>query len=89
MPLPERDTVREQLDECVFVGHDMTREVPEYRFPAQESPAREALLRHRGARGPDVAWPLHDGPRDTIAHFSRHPVTVPMTKEESGGFSHL
>ena len=43
MPLHERDTVREQLDECVFVGHDMTREVPKYRFPAQESPA------HHGA----------------------------------------
>jgi hypothetical protein len=42
VPLHERDTVREQLDECVFVGHDMTREVPKYRFPAQESPAREA-----------------------------------------------
>jgi glutamate decarboxylase len=42
MPLHERDTVREQFDECVFVGHDMTREVPKYRFPAQESPAREA-----------------------------------------------
>ncbi|HSZ45337.1 MAG TPA: glutamate decarboxylase [Streptosporangiaceae bacterium] len=42
MPLHERDTVREQLDECVFVGHDMTREVPKYRFPAEESPAREA-----------------------------------------------
>jgi hypothetical protein len=26
MPLHERDTVREQLDECAFVGHDMTRE---------------------------------------------------------------
>jgi hypothetical protein len=37
MPLHERDTVREQLDECVFVGHDMTREVPKYRFPSQES----------------------------------------------------
>ena len=35
MPLHERDTVREQLDECVFVGHDMTREVPKYRFPAR------------------------------------------------------
>jgi glutamate decarboxylase len=42
MPLHERDTVREQLDECVFVGHDMTREVPKYRFPAEESAAREA-----------------------------------------------
>ena len=24
-----------------------------------------------------------------VAHFSKHPVTVPMTKKESGGFSHL
>ena len=42
MPLHERDTVREQIDECVFVGHDLTREVPKYRFPSAESPAREA-----------------------------------------------
>jgi glutamate decarboxylase len=27
--------------------------------------------------------------RDSIAHFERHPTTVPMTKEEAGGFSHL
>jgi glutamate decarboxylase len=32
---------------------------------------------------------LMDDFRDAVAHFSRHPVTVPMTKEESGGFSHL
>jgi hypothetical protein len=24
-----------------------------------------------------------------VAHFSKHPVTVPMSKEESGGFNHL
>src|ERR1700727_1870550 len=42
MPLHERDTFREQIDECVFVGHDLTREVPKYRFPSAESPAREA-----------------------------------------------
>jgi glutamate decarboxylase len=24
-----------------------------------------------------------------VAHFGKHPVTVPMSKEESGGFSHL
>jgi hypothetical protein len=24
-----------------------------------------------------------------VAHFGRHPVAVPLTKEESGGFSHL
>lgn len=27
--------------------------------------------------------------RDAIAHFDKHPVTVAMTKEEAGGFSHL
>jgi glutamate decarboxylase len=27
--------------------------------------------------------------RESIAHFDKHPATVPMTKEESGGFSHL
>jgi glutamate decarboxylase len=27
--------------------------------------------------------------RDAVAHFDKHPVTVSMTKEESGGFSHL
>jgi hypothetical protein len=26
---------------------------------------------------------------DAVAHFSKHPVTVSMTKQESGGFSHL
>jgi glutamate decarboxylase len=26
---------------------------------------------------------------DAVAHFARHPVTVPMSREESGGFSHL
>jgi hypothetical protein len=24
-----------------------------------------------------------------VAHFAKHPVTVSMTKQESGGFSHL
>jgi glutamate decarboxylase len=42
MPLHERDTVREQIDECIFAGHDLTREVPKYRFPSEESPSREA-----------------------------------------------
>jgi glutamate decarboxylase len=32
---------------------------------------------------------LLDDFRNAIAHFSNHPVTVSMTKEESGGFNHL
>jgi hypothetical protein len=34
---------------------------------------------------PTVTWRI----RDAIAHFSRHPVTVPMTRKEAGGLSHL
>ena len=37
----------------------------------------------------DLASLLLDDLRDSIQHFDRHPVTVPMTKEESSGFSHL
>ena len=37
----------------------------------------------------DMASLLLDDFRDAVAHFGRHPVTVSMTKEESGGFSHL
>ena len=37
----------------------------------------------------DMAALLLDDFRDAVAHFSKHPVTVSMTKEESGGFSHL
>jgi glutamate decarboxylase len=37
----------------------------------------------------DLASILMDDIRNAIDHFSKHPVTVPMTKEEAGGFSHL
>ena len=43
MPLHERDTVRQQLEDCVFVGRDLTRPVPKYRFPRDETESREAL----------------------------------------------
>ena len=33
MPLHERETVREQMEDCVFAGQDLTRPVPKYRFP--------------------------------------------------------
>jgi glutamate decarboxylase len=32
---------------------------------------------------------LLDDFRESVQHFDQHPVTVSMTKEESGGFSHL
>jgi glutamate decarboxylase len=37
----------------------------------------------------DLAGLLLEDMEQCIAHFDRHPVTVSMTKEESGGFSHL
>jgi glutamate decarboxylase len=37
----------------------------------------------------DLASLLLDDFRDAVEHFARHPVTVSMSKEESGGFSHL
>ena len=37
----------------------------------------------------DMASMLLDDFREAVAHFDKHPVTTSMTKEESGGFSHL
>ncbi len=43
MALHERDTVRQQLEDSVFAGHDLTRTVPKYRFPRDETQPREAF----------------------------------------------
>src|ERR1035438_6290633 len=43
MPLHERDTVRQQLEDSVFAGRDLTRPVPKYRFPRDETLSREAF----------------------------------------------
>jgi glutamate decarboxylase len=37
----------------------------------------------------DLAFLLLDDIKSAIAHFGTHPISVAMTKEESGGFSHL
>src|SRR5260370_17205232 len=37
----------------------------------------------------DMASLLLDDFRSALAHFRQHPVTVPMSKEASSGFSHL
>jgi len=36
----------------------------------------------------DIASLLLDDFRAAVDHFDKHPVTVSMSKEESGGFSH-
>ena len=43
MPLHERETVSEVLEDCVFAGRDLTRQVPKYRFPRDESAPKEAF----------------------------------------------
>ena len=50
-------------------------------------PVQRILVRLGVSR--DMASLLLDDFRDTVAHFAKHPVTVSMTKQESGGFSHL
>ena len=54
---------------------------------ASDIPVQRILVRQGVSR--DLASLLLDDFRDAVAHFDKHPVTVPMTKEESGGFSHL
>jgi len=43
MPLHERDTVRAQLDDCVFADRDLTRPVAKYRFPQDGTLPRDAF----------------------------------------------
>ena len=43
MPLHERETVRDQMNDSVFAGQDLTKAVPRYRFPAKESIPRDAF----------------------------------------------
>ena len=64
-------------------------QVPAYTLTgtASDIPVQRALVRLGVSR--DLASLLLDDFRDAIAHFSKHPVTVSMTKEESSGFSHL
>ena len=54
---------------------------------ASDIPVQRILVRQGVSR--DLAALLLDDLRDAIAHFDKHPVTVPMTKEESAGFNHL
>ena len=37
----------------------------------------------------DIAWLPLDDFGNGIAHLDRHPVTVPLTHDESAGFNHM
>jgi len=64
-------------------------QVPAYTLTGTASDIAVQRILVRLGVSQDMAALLLDDFRDAVAHFGRHPVTVSMTKEESGGFSHL
>jgi glutamate decarboxylase len=64
-------------------------QVPAYTLTGTASDIAVQRILVRLGVSQDLTSLLLDDFRDAIAHFGKHPVTVPMTKEESGGFSHL
>ena len=54
---------------------------------ASDIPVQRILVRLGVSQ--DLASLLVADFKNAVAHFGKHPVTVPMSKEESGGFSHL
>jgi glutamate decarboxylase len=64
-------------------------QVPAYTLTGTASDIAVQRILVRIGVSQDMAALLLDDFRDAVAHFDKHPVTVSMTKEESGGFSHL
>ena len=64
-------------------------QVPAYTLTGSVSDIAVQRILVRLGVSRDMASLLLDDFRNAIAHFSNHPVTVSMTKEESGGFNHL
>ena len=42
MTLHDRDSIRDQSEDCLFAARDMNRPIPKYRFPREETLPREA-----------------------------------------------
>jgi glutamate decarboxylase len=64
-------------------------QVPAYTLTGTASDIAVQRILVRLGVSQDMATLLLDDFRDAVAHFTKHPVTVPMSKEESSGFSHL
>jgi glutamate decarboxylase len=64
-------------------------QVPAYTLTgtASDIAVQRILVRQDVSR--DMAELLLDDFRESVAHFAKHPVSVPMTKDESSGFNHL
>lgn len=63
-------------------------QVPAYSMPAnrQDLVIQRILVRHGVSR--DLASLLLDDLRSAVTFFAKHPVTVPLTKDEARGFNH-
>ena len=64
-------------------------QVPAYTLTGTASDIAVQRILVRLGVSRDMASLLLDDFRDAIAHFGKHPITVPLSKEESSGFSHL
>ncbi len=64
-------------------------QVPAYPLTGSVSDVSVQRILVRQGVSRDLAFLLLDDIEGSIDHFAKHPVSVAMTKEESGGFSHL
>jgi glutamate decarboxylase len=64
-------------------------QVPAYTLTGDASDVAVQRILVRQGVTRDLASILLDDMRDAIAHFAKHPTSVPMSAQESSGFSHL
>jgi glutamate decarboxylase len=64
-------------------------QVPAYTLTGTASTIAVQRILVRLGVSRDIASLLLGDFRNAIAHFDRHPVTVPLTHEESAGFNHM
>jgi glutamate decarboxylase len=64
-------------------------QVPAYPLTGSVSDVSVQRILVRQGVSRDLATLLLDDIKLAVGHFAKHPVSVSMTKEESGGFSHL
>jgi glutamate decarboxylase len=64
-------------------------QVPAYPLTGAVSDISVQRILVRQGVSRDLATLLLEDIKQALDHFTKHPITVAMTKEESGGFSHL
>ena len=62
--------------------------VPAYTLPANVTDVAVQRIIVRQGLTQDLASLAHRGLQRAIAHFDKHPIKVPMTETEAGGFKH-